>query len=343
MGTMIDLTRAMSAGMPVYPGDPIVQDQVAADHGTDGFHVSRLAFGTHAGTHLDAPFHFFKDGETLDAFPVSTFFLSAAVLDLRGILAEHARPGLPTVISWRDLEPFAPVFESVGCVILRTDWSDRWGEPDYFSGFPSLVPDTADHITDFPVQILGLETPSLSSLAHFAVELGNLVDTGKDGGDQKDGDGSDLEAAVDEVLGISRLGIPTHFGAPAVRTREDGAVEAWNDRSLLREAFLLHSDSECHRILLGRTPPVLLLEGLVNLERLPCIGPDDHAGITGLNGGRIDASPLAGKVFDLVCLPLALAHSDGAPARTVAVLRNDEGPRLSKSSMPKVCDILKTW
>ena len=35
--------------------------------------VERLELMTHTGTHVDAPFHFFPDAETIDALPLRPF------------------------------------------------------------------------------------------------------------------------------------------------------------------------------------------------------------------------------------------------------------------------------
>lgn len=266
MKTMIDLTRKMTAGMSVYPGDPLFQSLAVADHDADGYRVTRLTFGSHIGTHLDAPYHSFEDGETLDSFPVERFFLSAAVVDLTSRLKTPGSRRFPPIITPALLAESALVFDSVDCVILRTGWSDRWGTPPFYDAFPSILPETAEWIADRPILMLGMETPSLSSLAHFA-----LADSKED----------------------------------------DSFDDAAGRRMSIDEAALLHSDGQAHRILLGRTPPILLLEGLTRLDRLPAMSPGDAA----------SAESLDDKIFDLACFPLLTERSDGSPVRAVAILR----------------------
>ena len=59
---VIDLTQPMKEGMPVYPGDPLFRTRPVADHETDGYRVTELSLGTHTGTHIDFPYHFFRTG-----------------------------------------------------------------------------------------------------------------------------------------------------------------------------------------------------------------------------------------------------------------------------------------
>ena len=79
----VDLTQPIRSGMPVYPGDPPVHVRHRCSHETHGYAAARIELGTHSGTHVDAPFHFFAEGVRIDAFPVERFFGTGLVLDLR--------------------------------------------------------------------------------------------------------------------------------------------------------------------------------------------------------------------------------------------------------------------
>jgi len=69
--------------MPVFPGDPGVTIERVLTHDRDGFEVSRIALGSHSGTHLDAPRHFFPAGATLDQFPAGRLVGRGVVVDVR--------------------------------------------------------------------------------------------------------------------------------------------------------------------------------------------------------------------------------------------------------------------
>lgn len=259
---LVDLTRPMTEAMPVYPGDPLFQSVPTADHATDGFRLSKLSFGSHTGTHLDAPFHYFEDGETLDRLPLETFFLTALVINLTPWCV--GTNGRPAMIRPETLEPFAPALERFEAILLKTGWEHRWGKSDFYDAFPSVLPETAEWLADYPIRLLGLETPSLAS-------IGNAL-------------------FADEGKG--------------------GAIEDWGTGEGADE-LTLHADAESHRILLGRTPPILLLEGLAHLDALPCVSADDCQ-------NHFDT--LFGRSFRLICFPLPVDRSDGSPVRAVALI-----------------------
>ena len=309
----IDLTRPLGEGIPVYPGDPLFQARPFAEHSTDGFRGTRWAFGSHTGTHLDAPFHYFVDGETLDSFPIDFFVGDAAVLDLRstvGVDSERfAAPrsvGRPVLIEPSDLEPFESIFDAVPFVFLLVGWAERFGRADFYNAFPSLTPETADWLADFPkLRILGLETPSLVAFPT--------------------GDFSEADA-VGPIRSFDAEFLPDAFPAspPFSPPETQGSAESGADESsVVADAELgapldeaeFCADAECHRILLGRRPPILLLEGLVSLERLPSFAPPSEP------GERVEFD--AAKAFETVVFPLLIERSDGCPARVAARLRAD--------------------
>lgn len=137
---IFDLTRRMAPGMPVYPGDPPVEFHGAAHLGTDGFRVTRLVLGTHAGTHLDAPAHFLEAGCGVDSLSLEALVGPARVIQL----------------------PFEPLWVEPGeRVLVASGWSDHWEAPGYFEGFPGLPPELVEALAAAPAALVGLETPSL--------------------------------------------------------------------------------------------------------------------------------------------------------------------------------------
>ncbi|NLV72967.1 MAG: cyclase family protein [Actinobacteria bacterium] len=80
---IVDLSLPLRPGMPGVSGDPLVRILPARTHEVDGYQVSRISLGSHAGTHLDAPRHLFPDGPTLDQYPVSRFLGPGVIIDCR--------------------------------------------------------------------------------------------------------------------------------------------------------------------------------------------------------------------------------------------------------------------
>ena len=149
MTKLIDLTHPLTHGMPVFPGDPPPVIEPLSTLAGDGFHTTRLDLCSHTGTHLDAPYHFYDDGRTLDQIGLETFYGPATLLNLR-----------TTAITRESLEPHSAAFHPGARVLIHTGWDHHFGTPQFFEGYPSLTADAAHWIASRRIALLGLDTPS---------------------------------------------------------------------------------------------------------------------------------------------------------------------------------------
>ena len=71
----------------VYPGDPspIAEKVVSIDAG-DVYNMSTLSMCVHNGTHIDAPYHFLNDGNTVEQIPLEYFVGTCYVVQRDGEL-----------------------------------------------------------------------------------------------------------------------------------------------------------------------------------------------------------------------------------------------------------------
>jgi len=82
---MIDITRPIYPGVPVWPGDtPYCYQLVSRIADGNSVNVGKLATTTHLGTHLDAPWHYLDTGEKLESVPLSVLVGPCRVVDARG-------------------------------------------------------------------------------------------------------------------------------------------------------------------------------------------------------------------------------------------------------------------
>ena len=77
----------------VYPGDPTPKKTVLSSiEDGDLYNLTEFSMCAHNGTHIDAPFHFIKDGKTVDAIPLESFVGMAYVAEHSGVMSgEDAR------------------------------------------------------------------------------------------------------------------------------------------------------------------------------------------------------------------------------------------------------------
>ncbi len=75
-------------GCQVYPGDPAPEKKMLSliEKG-DLYNLTTFSMCAHNGTHIDAPFHFLKDGKTVDDLCLEAFVGMAYVAEHHGIVS----------------------------------------------------------------------------------------------------------------------------------------------------------------------------------------------------------------------------------------------------------------
>ena len=75
-------------GCQVYTGDPMPKKRVLSSmEKGDLYNLTAFGMCAHNGTHIDAPFHFIKDGKTVDSIGLDTFIGMAYVAEHNGIVS----------------------------------------------------------------------------------------------------------------------------------------------------------------------------------------------------------------------------------------------------------------
>jgi kynurenine formamidase len=176
---LVDLSVPVGVGTVVYPGDP---EPVLEPHSTierDGFNLLRVSMGSQTGTHVDAPYHFDEATARLDELPLERFLGPAVVVDVSGI-------GPRQPVSWEHVAPVAGRFGRGVVVLLRTDWSLRYGEPSYFDN-PFLDAEACRRMLDLGVRTFCIdainidETPDQDHpgagypVHHLIAEAGGVI------------------------------------------------------------------------------------------------------------------------------------------------------------------------
>jgi len=143
---LLDVTVPMRPGMPVYPGNPEFELQPVkriADGGSSNH--SRLVLGTHTGTHLDAPKHFFDDGAGIDELPLNLLLGRTRVVEV------NTRGG----IGADDLEA-AGLREDIR-VLFKTPNSSLWNAEGFRQDYTYLTESGARYLVDQGVKVVGID------------------------------------------------------------------------------------------------------------------------------------------------------------------------------------------
>ena len=163
---VIDLTHPLTAGMPVFPGEPGPSLKNIADLQGKGYRVKWLEMTSHSGTHMDAPAHVIADGKTLDRFPVSHFAGKAFIM----VIPEGTRE-----ISIDFVRRFADSLRDAEYLLLNTGWSRYWGQASYFSGFPVLSAEAAGWLAGCSLKGIGMDTISADPVESVALPLHHIL------------------------------------------------------------------------------------------------------------------------------------------------------------------------
>lgn len=115
--------------------------------------VHSLSLATHTGTHIDAPYHFFSDGTTVDKLDLSLLAAAPAVV------ADMRSKGPREKISWEDLQEYEAHLGDGVVLLVCTGWSKNWGKPEY-PAHPYLDPATADALLARGVRVVAIDAMS---------------------------------------------------------------------------------------------------------------------------------------------------------------------------------------
>jgi kynurenine formamidase len=150
---MIDLTHTLSTSISVCPGHPKFEQQPILTLGKDASNVQSISLGSHTGTHIDAPFHFFAEGQSVDQLDLDMLVGQVVVIDVRGKKARES-------ITWdNDLATYASHLKAGLILLFCTGWSRYWGQATYYD-HPYLDVEAARKLVDMEIKVIGFDTLS---------------------------------------------------------------------------------------------------------------------------------------------------------------------------------------
>lgn len=145
-----DLTLTYEEGMRG------VAFETARTKAADGWNAKTLHLYSHAGTHMDAPFHFDVNDQTIDEFEVSRFICDSWIIPI------DAHP--KQKIKIKDLGKFADLIHSGDGIILQTGWSAFVNEDKYRTELPGIHEDLANWFVEKGINMLAVEPPSIADV-----------------------------------------------------------------------------------------------------------------------------------------------------------------------------------
>jgi arylformamidase len=149
---IFDISQTLVEGMAVWPGDPeFVLHPVLKIAEGEVANVSEIRLGTHAGTHIDAPFHLDDSGKDATSIALSSLVGPARVIRFSGETCIRADDLYP--LDWQGVER-----------VLFCTRSGSKPESSFDSNFIYFAEDAAQFLAGKGIQLVGTDAPSIDTL-----------------------------------------------------------------------------------------------------------------------------------------------------------------------------------
>jgi kynurenine formamidase len=124
-----------------------------------GWANDSVTLGAHAGTHVDAPWHYFptsggKRAKTIDEMPLEWFYHDGVVLDMRhkprgsGVTVDDLQKALAK-IKYK-IKPW-------DIVMIQTGADKLWGKPEYFEAGCGMTRESTLWLIEQGVRVMGID------------------------------------------------------------------------------------------------------------------------------------------------------------------------------------------
>jgi len=143
----LDVSVSLTAGIPAYPGNPEFELQPIKRIAAGGSsNVSKLVMGTHTGTHVDAPKHFFDSGATVDTLSLDVLMGPAVLIcvedDVMAVGAEQ--------LKMHELKGHTRI-------LIKTRNSSFIRSDTFRKDYAFLAPDGAEYLVSLGVKLVGID------------------------------------------------------------------------------------------------------------------------------------------------------------------------------------------
>ena len=173
---LIDVSVPLDARLPTYPHNtPFSLEPVRRMARGDSSNVSTLHMSAHAGTHVDAPRHFFDEGPGTEALPLDLLVGRTRVIEVA------SRAG----IAAEDLD--AIDFSDDIRVLIKTHNSTFWGSPVFHEDYVGVTESGAKHLVEHGIKVVGVDYLSVEQFKnvgkpahHVLLGAGTIVIEGLD-------------------------------------------------------------------------------------------------------------------------------------------------------------------
>lgn len=164
---VVDLTQPLHEGVPYWPGGVPFRMERLADY-DDGYRLHKYSMGENTGTHVDAPSHFIKGNQSIDAIPLNRLVAPIVMIDVQQLADTDPDYQLTaeTIEGWEAEHGKIP---AGSLVIMNTGWYRKYDDPEQYINldhqnvmhFPGYSPEAARLLADRDIAGIGIDTLSI--------------------------------------------------------------------------------------------------------------------------------------------------------------------------------------
>lgn len=150
MSRYYDVTMELKNSMAIFEGDPEFKMENLYNIKEHGYNVSSIALGTHTGTHIDAPRHFFEDGNSVDSIAIEMFIGNAKVFFID-----------KDSIDYDDIKDLN--IEKHDKILFKTPNSRFIDDCEFHKDFTALTKEAAEFLVKQEIDMVGIDYMSIES------------------------------------------------------------------------------------------------------------------------------------------------------------------------------------
>ncbi len=151
MDPIIDLTYNLEEGMATFNAHwhvPVEITQLGR-LGFEGRETRKITFGTHTGTHVDAPLHFIKNWKSIENIPLDKLTGPVSILDFSYL----GNNGVVT----KEMLRYITIKKKI---IFKFGWGKYWNTKQLYQDYPFFSKEAAEYLVSLGVEMVAIDTPS---------------------------------------------------------------------------------------------------------------------------------------------------------------------------------------
>jgi kynurenine formamidase len=153
---VVDLTLEITSDMITFPGYPMPTFTQWSKFDIQGYISEIMFLSTHTGTHMDAPFHFNPNGQTIDQVEVKRYIC------INAILIKIQKNANEMITSDDIAHNKKYEIKEKDTVVFSTGWEKQIKQKDnYIRNNPGLSKDAAEYLVEKKVNAVGIDCPSI--------------------------------------------------------------------------------------------------------------------------------------------------------------------------------------